>query len=490
MIRVRRALALAFPALLALGACQSSSPSEEASLTREQLLDPQTCAGCHPDQFSEWAGSMHAYSSNDPVMLAMNRRGQRETQGALGSFCVNCHAPMAVREGATNDGLNLDQVPQKLRGVTCYFCHLVEDVQGTHDNPLKLADDGVLRGSIADPVLMGRPHKAGYSPLLDRNRVQSSTMCGACHDIVNGHGATIERTFSEWKESAFALISGTTCSQCHMAQSLVEKPIAQVAGAPLRRTHSHTFPGIDLALTPFPDTQRQREQVQTLLDTTLQSAICVQQFGGTGQVSVVIDNVAAGHSFPSGAAQDRRAWVELIAYDASNNVLLQSGVVPDGEAAVHSTDPNLWMVRDCMFDEAGKEAHMFWEAATIESNLFPALISFDVSSPDFYKGHKQKFFPANGATIPMPARITMRVRLEIVGYDVIDDLIASGDLDPAVRNAFSTLVVGAPLEWTPATATHRYRDRVTDQDVLCATNTNINIAADKFPAPLRTKCKP
>jgi hypothetical protein len=460
------------------------------SLTREQLLDPQACAGCHQEQFNDWAGSMHAYASNDPVFLAMNRRGQRETNGALGKFCVNCHAPMAVRQGLTTDGLNLDQVPQELRGVTCYFCHSVESVEGTHDNPLKLATDGVLRGSIANPSPKGRPHKSAYSSLLDRDSAQSSTMCGACHDIVNGHGATIERTFSEWKDSAFALISGTTCSQCHMPQSLVEKPIAQVDGLPLRRTHAHTFPGVDVALTPFPDTQRQREQIQILLDTTLQSAICVQPFAGTGQVSVVMDNVAAGHAFPSGAAQDRRAWVELIAYDANQNVLLQSGVVPDGQAAVKSTDPDLWMLRDCMFDGTGKEAHMFWEAATIESNLLPALTTFDVASPEFYKGHKQKFFPADGATIPMPARITLRVRLEVVGYDVIDDLIAGGDLDPAVRNAFSTFVVGKPLEWTPATATRRYRDRVTNQDVLCATNTNININADKFPAPLRSKCKP
>jgi hypothetical protein len=40
---------------------------------------------------------MHAYAAEDPVFLAMNARGQRETQGALGAFCVNCHAPLAVQ---------------------------------------------------------------------------------------------------------------------------------------------------------------------------------------------------------------------------------------------------------------------------------------------------------------------------------------------------------------------------------------------------------
>src|SRR5207302_10047877 len=82
-----------------------------ASSTREQLLDPMTCNTCHDVHYREWSGSMHAYASTDPVFRAMNRRGQRDTQGALGSFCVNCHAPLAVREMATADGLNLEQVP-------------------------------------------------------------------------------------------------------------------------------------------------------------------------------------------------------------------------------------------------------------------------------------------------------------------------------------------------------------------------------------------
>jgi len=491
MMQMRRPV-LVLPVILAAVGCSSSDQTE---LTREQLLDPQSCAGCHKDQFNDWAGSMHAYASNDPVFLAMNKRGQRETNGALGKFCVNCHAPMAVREGATTDGLNLDQVPTHLKGVTCYFCHSMESITGTHDAALTLASDGVLRGSISDPATTGRPHKAAYSVLLDRDSSQSSAACGACHDIVNGHGTTIERSFSEWKESAFALISGTTCSQCHMPQSTDLKPIAQVAGLPLRRTHGHTFPGVDLALTPFPDTDRQRQQVQALLDTTNQTAICLQRFGSDVQVSVIMDNVAAGHAFPSGALQDRRAYVELIAYDASSNKIFQSGVVQDGQAAVvaGASDPDMWMTRDCIFDDTGKEVHMFWEAASFETNALPPLITFDVSSPDFYKGHRYKIFSNNGSgiiTFPSDGRITLRVRLEAVGYDVLDNLIASGDLATAVRDAFTVLDVGNMVEWTQATATHTYPDRVTGNTVFCATNTNLNVAADKFPALLRTKCAP
>src|SRR5262245_37783477 len=101
-------------------------------LDQAALEDPRTCEGCHPDQFREWSGSMHAYAAQDPVFLAMNARGQRETQGALGTFCVNCHAPVAVRQGLTKDGLNLASLPASKKGVTCYFCHSVNEVKGTH----------------------------------------------------------------------------------------------------------------------------------------------------------------------------------------------------------------------------------------------------------------------------------------------------------------------------------------------------------------------
>ena len=53
------------------------SPSAVGSLPPSALEDPTTCQGCHPTQFAQWSGSMHAYASEDPVFLAMNKRGER-----------------------------------------------------------------------------------------------------------------------------------------------------------------------------------------------------------------------------------------------------------------------------------------------------------------------------------------------------------------------------------------------------------------------------
>ena len=177
--------------------------------SREELLDPQTCNECHQDHYREWSGSMHAYASDDPVFLAMNARGQRETGGELGPFCVQCHAPMAVREGATTDGLNLADVPAALKGVTCFFCHSVNDVEGTHNNPLVLADDLVMRGEYNDPV-ESEAHRSAYSPFHDRDQADSAALCGTCHDIIANESAAIERTYSEWQASVFSQPGGAT----------------------------------------------------------------------------------------------------------------------------------------------------------------------------------------------------------------------------------------------------------------------------------------
>ena len=80
--------------------CGHSGETATAQATPDAgtLLDPAVCGDCHADHFSQWSGSMHAYASQDPVFLAMNKRMQRENP-SLGTFCVKCHAPMAVLAG-------------------------------------------------------------------------------------------------------------------------------------------------------------------------------------------------------------------------------------------------------------------------------------------------------------------------------------------------------------------------------------------------------
>ena len=459
--------------LLACGNNQAGAPAN-AGFTREQLLDPKSCQPCHAEQYREWSGSMHAYASDDPLFLAMNQRGQREAQ--LGDFCVKCHAPMATREGKTSDGLNLAQIPTSLKGVTCFFCHSVDEVQGTHDDPLHLATDSVLRGEFTDPA-PNTAHASSYSSLHDRGQLESAGLCGSCHDIVNGHGVNLERTYSEWQESVFSQApGGSTCGQCHMDQSAALQPAASTPGAPLRRTHAHNLPGVDLATTDFPEADTQSTLVQNALDTTLQSALCVQGVGSAQTLLVVLDNVAAGHAFPSGATQDRRAWVELDAYRAGELIYQSGGATSDGSTP---SDADLWLLKDCITDANEQPVRMFWDAVNSAPNLLPGQITFDKSDRRFYQTHIFKRYPQTGALSLAPDRVTLQVHVSAVAPEVIADLIGTGDLDPSFQGKVPSLLVGAPLEWTAAAVSEQYIDQ--GEPVACVSQ-GLSAAADKVPA--------
>jgi len=462
-------------------------------LSKEALMDPESCAKCHQKHYQEWSGSMHAYAADDPLFVAMNKRGQREAQ--IGKFCVNCHAPMAVRTGATEDGLNLDALPKKLKGVTCYVCHSVDAVQGSHDNPLHLAEDGVMRGQFSDPVA-NTAHAATYSALLDRDRLESAQLCGSCHDIVNGHGAAVERTYAEWQGTVYAQKDvGTTCGQCHMSQRKNETA-AEAPNVFARTVHSHQFPAVDVALTDFPEADTQKSAVQAQLHDTLQSALCVRGIGESTTLQIFLDNVAAGHKWPSGASQDRRVWVEVNAYLA-DALIYQSGVVAAGTAVTASDDPDLWLMRDCMFDEQGSEVHMFWEAQTYEANQLPGQLTFSQADPRFYKMHIMQLYPRRGSmrTLPSyPDRVSMKIHIQPVGLDVLDDLVASGDLSQADAATLGAKIpifdVGDELVWTAATATENFNERDTLQPMSCITHSLLSATNDKDLAINHTKCKP
>ena len=440
-----RRLAVAVVLVVAAAACGDDTQL----LTPEELRDPEACKDCHPDHYREWSGSMHAYAGEDPVFRAMNRRGQEDTNGLLGDFCVRCHAPVALRLGLTTDGQNLDDVPGWAKGVTCFYCHSVDAVDGDHNNQLRLAADGVIRGGIRDPAA-GAGHRSAYSPLVDADAQESSSVCGGCHDLVTPTDVHLERTFAEWKTTIFAdpePRQHLSCGQCHM----FTRPgvIADVPGVPLRTRREHTFAGIDVALTPWPEMEAQRTAIARDLMATLLPKLCVTPVDG-GQIEYTLDNVGAGHMWPSGASQDRRAWAEVIAYDAAGEILFESGTKLDGkdpEDAI-ADDPNLWRLYDDVFDKDGNRAHFFWEVARVESlNLLKPQVTTDPSDPAFYHA-VTRVYPVLGQ-VPNIARVTARVRIRPLPYGLIDALIASGDLTASVRDAVPTIELdGTKLEWT------------------------------------------
>jgi hypothetical protein len=460
---VRALLAWLAPlALLAQAACGGGGGTATVALDRDALMDPETCQTCHPAAYQEWSGSMHAYASDDPVFRAMNQRAQHETQNALGDFCVKCHAPMAVQLGMTTDGSNLDTLPQKMKGVTCYFCHAAESVTDTHNNPLTLAKDDSFYGPFDKPA-SGTPHKAIYSRLLDGATVESAAMCGSCHDILNLQNAHVERTYKEWQSTLFAVQpNGQGCADCHMK---VSSGPASTVSTKVRTLHAHSFPGVDLAVTPFPEMDAQRSQAQALLDRVIQPTLCLNEL--SNKLELTLEDVTAGHAFPSGATPDRRAWIELTAY-AGGNVIYSSGTT-SALPLEGSPDPDLWLMRDCLYDGSGSEVKMFWQASTIAAAAVPGSVMQNLNDPtSFNKSHPKKIYPTDGALPMAPDHVTVKVHLQAIGDDVLADLVATGDLDPAIPPQIARYQLGgaADLDWTPATAMPKV-DPVTSEPLLC-----------------------
>jgi hypothetical protein len=243
----------------------------------------------------------------------------------------------------------------------------------------------------------------------------------------------------------------------------------------VRRLHSHTFPAVDLALTPFPadnpQNDRQRRLAQSLLDTIIQATLCLNT--QTNRLELTVDNVSAGHHWPSGATPDRRAWVEIDAYAGADRIY-SSG----GEAAwplEHSPDPDLWLIRDCVYDVMGRERIMFWEAASIRENAIPGSVILDITNPDsFARTHVKKIYPDPARDVALPSRpdrVTVKIHLAAMGEDVIDDLIRTGDLDPVWKGTTARYQLGggANLEWTPGTASPRI-DPATQATLSCVSS--------------------
>ncbi|HTR54556.1 MAG TPA: multiheme c-type cytochrome [Kofleriaceae bacterium] len=446
---------------VALAGCRASP-----KLSVAELEDPATCASCHPHHFAEWSGSMHAYASDDPVFVAMNRRGQREAQ--LGVFCVRCHAPMAVALGLT-DGTSFDPatLPARARGVTCYFCHDVAKIVGDHNNGLELALDDTMRGGVSDPIDT-TAHRSSFDALMASSS-NDSQMCGSCHDVVTPRGVALERSYQEWKSTIFAAHDPghelpLTCSGCHMKSEPQVSEIAQPSKSRPNSFHEHLWPGIVQALTPFPGTDAQASAIARDLDPALTivgaaspgasiggGGICVSPDGG-GVLTVRIDTRGTGHMWPTGAAQDRRAWLEVIAYDASDRIVFASGTVADDQDPEDLADPHLYSIWDRAAAADGSPAHMFWDVATVQSKLLRPPVTIDPTDPAFDHSSTARY--AVGPIYGQFDHVTARVRIRTLSHALLRQLVASGDLDPSIaaRSAKTLDIAGASRHWTKAAA--------------------------------------
>ena len=375
------------------------------------ITDPSECMNCHanydpaPGQAPEtrtwqaWQGSMMGQAGRDPLFYAALDIANADAAQA-GEFCLRCHLPRGWLEGRSSTADGSEMTRQDQEGVQCEVCHRLVDPQADPNNPQEdtqiLADlefpvSSIFSGSgqmIIDPEDRRRgpfdivndlgfdPHEiaAGAETLISPFH-QQSDLCGTCHDINNPLfswdeesqsyqpnpldepgditvGFPIERTFTEWKLSAYNTPEGieapqfggnkthvSTCQDCHM------RDITGSAGAffggsgfvrddmPLHDlTGANTWIPQIIPLHPqFENEFAEGSQRREALDNgvvraryMLQNAARLEVEHEGHELSVTIFN-DTGHKLPSGYVEGRRMWLQVDGYDENCNLIYTSG---------------------------------------------------------------------------------------------------------------------------------------------------------------------
>jgi glucose/arabinose dehydrogenase len=366
-----------------------------------------TCNTCHsgyaPDVEPGFAfrGTMMGQAAHDPLFHACLAVAEQDAPSS-GDMCIRCHAPMAWLTGKSQptSGARIDALGRE--GLSCDFCHrLVDPLYKPGTSPVE--DLEVLGGMLPSHVPIGYsngqyvvdastrrrgPFADALAPheFLDSPFHRSSDLCGTCHDVSNPvyvriggarytagpfdapaesiHVNTLmplERTYSEWKHSAFPAgvvmpdFAGnapggivSSCQDCHMRK--VTGRGCNDASAPERSdlpTHDLTggnawMGGVIASLDPGETDAaalaagRQRAVATLRKAATLDLAIAAE--GDSFRATVRITN-RSGHKLPTGYPEGRRMWLDVQARDAQGT-LLWSSCAYDSTTGVLSPGPH------------------------------------------------------------------------------------------------------------------------------------------------------
>ncbi|MEJ2055963.1 MAG: hypothetical protein P8X42_18780, partial [Calditrichaceae bacterium] len=340
-------------------------------------------------------------------------------------LCLRCHTPTGWLSGRSEPTNGSALVAEDYTGVNCLFCHrmimpsLPDENPFPEDNNYTNSDctstvlstyqadsiyisdfiDGHLPDAIANGMFVvtndderrgpytnpANPnHGFYYSPLH-----QKSELCGPCHDgsnpvyTNNGDGSyslntlgepapdfnpysmlPVERTYSEWKMSAYNTAQGiagtafggnkaavSTCQDCHMAD--VTGQGVSRGNAPVRDDLGlHDFTGGNTFMPLVLKSQFPTETNSQALDSAISRALWMLQHAATMELNVIgnqlevrIQNETA-HKLPSGYPEGRRIWINVKAYNQIDELIYESGHYnPETAVLTHDEDLKIYEIK-------------------------------------------------------------------------------------------------------------------------------------------------
>ncbi len=365
------------------------------------------CVTCHGgydaavEPGHNFKGSMMAQAARDPLFYACLAIAEQDAPSS-GDLCLRCHTPFGWMSGRSQPTSGAQLTALDRDGVACDFCHRAVDpiyVGGVSPPEDQAVLSGLLPGHqptgyangqyVIDPVARKRgpvgnpvcPH-----PFLTSPFHQSSEFCGTCHDVSNPvfartagadyapgpldqAAATIssttllplERTYSEWKHSAYPAgvyapeFAGnkpdgvvSTCQDCHL-RDVAGKGCNDPA-APLRPDlplhdmmgGNAWLPVVIASLYPGETDPSAlaagAARAVSMLQKAAQLDLAVSAEGDSFRATVTLIN-RTGHKLPTGYPEGRRMWLHVVGRDAGGDVVYESGGY-DPAAGVLSATPD------------------------------------------------------------------------------------------------------------------------------------------------------
>jgi hypothetical protein len=357
------------------------SASGACAVCHTQMLD---ATGADVSIDTAWRASMMANAARDPYWQAAVRGetlSNPHLQAAIEEKCATCHMPMArftlsaqgmeaavLDRGLLDPGHDLQ--PLALDAVSCTLCHQIQ-AAGTGE-PASYSGGFVidsemppgrreLFGPYAVPPGMARLMVAssGFRPVQGLH-VQEAELCGTCHTLytpyVDGEGQVAgtfpeQMAYPEWQASLFG--ASIPCQGCHMpaAQGRVQ---LSITGGPMRSPMSqHRFAGGNTYVLQILDVfgqdlgatasslqfgEKQAQVLEQLQQRTATLELGQATLDGSTLTLDLAVGSMAGHKFPT-SFPSRRAWIHLTVWDASGQVVFESGAArSDGSIAGNDND--------------------------------------------------------------------------------------------------------------------------------------------------------
>ena len=382
-----------------------------------ELASPEDCASCHGnydaavEPYHNWRGSMMSLASLDPLFEANMVIANQDAPDS-GDLCLRCHIPNGWLQGRSVPTDGSGMLEHDKIGVACDLCHRLVDPD--YEEGVSPARDSLVLGELSFPFPDGAEYGNGMyvvdpgaiqrgpfedvdpgHPFIFSPFHQTSEFCGTCHDVSNPvfnkdelgiyqpnpfdtrngdfspHSmGPVERTYSEWKASAYNSPLGvyapefggnktsvSTCQDCHMrdvsgygANEVDNPSTVYRTDLPL-----HDMTGGSTWLPPLiaaahPD----KVDATAVADGVerarymLQNAATLSTERAVGDLVVRVIN-ETGHKLPTGYPEGRRIWVNVQFFDALDNLVGESaaynagtGVLTvDSEAKVYEIHPGI-----------------------------------------------------------------------------------------------------------------------------------------------------